>query len=178
MIAGSSIVPAGRRQVRRLVLSVGAALALTLLAFPATAGAAAPDLSRVRVTTFEAPAAFDCGDFVVDGSWNLQLQTTTFYDASGAAIRVRFHGEYQGTLTNESTGRSVVDRGSFIQLLDLVRGTEAYIGVLRHVTVAGAGAIWLDVGRGVSDADGNVIFEVGVKDYDAGLAALCAYLRG
>jgi hypothetical protein len=102
--------------------------------------------------------------------------STTYLDATGTPVRLVLKAEHQGTLTNASSGKSVIDRDSFAEHINLLDGTDAFIGVLRHITIPGLGALWLDVGRGVGDADGNVIFEAGVKDYAAGLGALCAYL--
>ncbi len=102
---------------------------------------------------------------------------TTYFDNAGNPVKVKLHLPFHGTLTNEANGKSVSADQVLIVFQDLEAGTETLVGVRFRVTFPGLGAILLDVGRVVFDAEGNVIFEAGPhqiihEDFEAFCAAL------
>ena len=92
------------------------------------------------------------------------VRVTTFFDKNGTPIRAQIKSDFVGVVTNPETGANVEDNAHQTIMLDLVEGTETYVGLTFSATVPGVGVVFHDVGRVVFDAAGNVIFEAGPHD--------------
>lgn len=136
---------------------------------PATESAAALTAASARTPTrrsFVEPFEFqvDCGTYAVVSSGELTATETTFYDQSGAPVRVQAHVTYRATITNTTTGKVLADNSSYNFRLDLVTGVAAVNGMVYNVRDFESGYRIKDIGRLVFDAEGNVTFEAGRHD--------------
>jgi len=106
------------------------------------------------------------------------LRIITFYDQAGTPIRVQVHLDYEGVVTNPTTGRSVKDPGHATRFFDLTTGAHGPVGLYYSTVVPGVGVVFHDVGRLVRDPDNNVIFEAGPHDvlHGGDVALFCAAL--
>ena len=158
------------------------AVAVALLALPVAVSAAPP-----LVETFHDEGSFTfagpCPNGVtLVGTFTEDARVTTFFDQAGTPVRAQITDNYVGVVTNPVTGESVENPSHQTIIVDLVEGTETYVGLLYSATVPGEGVVFHDVGRVVFDAAGNVIFEAGPHDVLATTgehqvrAAFCAAL--
>jgi hypothetical protein len=146
----------------RTVGALVALLALLALARPATA---APPV----VETFhdEASGAFQepCPNGVTLLFTRIEdVRVTTYFDQAGNPIRLKIKVDVDGEVTNPETGQSVENVAHTTIFEDLVAGTVVQVGLVFKATVPGVGVVLHDVGRVVSDAAGNLIFEAGPHD--------------
>jgi hypothetical protein len=77
----------------------------------------------------------------------------------GLAKRVQVEEDISGTLS--ANGRSVSQSSHTASIFNLVTGTETDVGIIIRVFLPDGGTLYLDRGRLVVDADGNVVFEAG-----------------
>jgi len=56
----------------------------------------------------------DCGDFLVDGVWDVSHRLTIYYDAAGTPIKDHEIVDFRGAFVNHDTGASVPDSGRSI----------------------------------------------------------------
>ena len=159
--------------MRRLILAV--ATVASALAVAATASATPPTTTEVSFHR-SLPNFLPCPSFFVHGEFDITRRTTTFYDDSGAAIRIVLHVNATGMLSNPLTGKSLPDSTHFTMTIDLVTGTRTFDGKMRVDTAPGEGVVFQEVGRVVFYPDGT-IFEAGPHDLlDGNLGPLCTYL--
>ena len=92
------------------------------------------------------------------------VRVTTFFDEAGNPVRLQGKVDAVMVVTNPATGESVRSPAHTTFFEDLVDGTVAQVGLVISATVPGVGVVFHDVGRIVSDAEGNLIFEAGPHD--------------
>jgi hypothetical protein len=157
-------------------LAITSVFAVLVLATGGIAGATTP------TTTHESfprpiPHYLACPGFWIDGEFQIDQTTTTFYAADGTAIKVVRHVRSDGTLSNPFTGKSIPDKGNFKVTVDLATGERTIDGNLNTATIPGGGMIYHAVGRLAFEPDG--VFEAGPHDdFDNDYGALCSYLAG
>lgn len=118
-------------------------------------------------STYEVPieATFSCGSFDVRVVGSAEVNEVLFLDATGAPSSVNLHIKRRVTLTNLSTGQSVVDRSDGNQRIDFTAGLLRASG--KYVIIQGD-TRFRDVGRMVVDlTTGEVLFQAGPKDTGA-----------
>src|SRR4051794_39879886 len=132
-----------RRPVRALGLLVAAAALLTL---PMVASATPPTVETFHtegVGIFAGP----CPNGVTLTAYNIEdVRITTFYDAQGNPVRVVTKVDDSGTVTNPVTGQTVENPAHYIDVIDLVSGTDYVAGLLYKATVPGVGVVFHDAG--------------------------------
>jgi hypothetical protein len=103
-----------------------------------------------------------CGFLIVE-VFDGTVRITTYVDDQGNPTRIRIAALFQGTLTNPATSESIRGQQELIIFLDLDEpAQETWAGLRFRAVFAGAGAVLLDAGRLVFDADtGEVFFEAG-----------------
>jgi hypothetical protein len=118
--------------------------------------------------TFDFPFAFefDCGSFTGLSSGRIFGHETFFFDKDGNPLPFHFHVQYQATITNTATGKTLADNSSYNGTLDLVTGVLEVNGRIYNVKDRENGIRIKDIGRIVFDAEGNIIFEAGRHDVD------------
>src|SRR5262245_18896534 len=144
------------RRRRIILLAVVAAT----FAFVSQADAARPFVGTFTFTDsfIDDGASAACGFPVTStatGSGSFQV----FFDQSGNPIRVLVEEHSSGTFS--ANGLSVNQTSHQVSIFDLVAGTEAQIGIVIRVSLPGGGMLYLDRGRLVLDANGNLVFEAG-----------------
>lgn len=119
----------------------------------------------------------DCGTFEIWDEFELNFEGALHLDESGNVVRVVEHIWGVDRLYNPANGASV--SGSFNQgeIVQPIEGEVAVNGIIFRISVPGAGAVFLDVGRFVFTFEGSLVFAAGQHDFFAGdLAGLCAEL--
>jgi hypothetical protein len=140
-----------RRLWTGLVMGV---LALTIV--PA-ARAMGPDIVETQLKVVE---VIGCSGYNVVAEWDVTRRVTTFYDSDGNPIRVHRHIQFEGTLTNSVTGKSLLDKGTFTLTSDLASGTLVVTGAQRHTIEHGRGIVIQGTGRQIL-VPGDLVFEAG-----------------
>jgi hypothetical protein len=164
---------------RGTVLFALCALAVALGA--SVAEAAAPvvvekqnELTRV-FAGLEDCLAYDYA-FTTTGRFAVTRSITDFTDNEGNVLRREMHIRFVGSETNDATGKSLPVDGVRHITFDFVNDTFTETGVLRHVTVPGAGIVLHESGRLVLAPD-EVLGIAGPHELFGGdLAAFCAAL--
>jgi hypothetical protein len=121
----------------------------------------------------------ECGGFTVAEHYDVRRTIVATYDDAGELLREDLNIKFDGSATNQSTGRSLPVDGTRHIVFDYVAGTFTETGVLRHVTVRGQGIVLHDSGKEVEDLDDESIryFAAGPKQLrDGDLDAFCAAL--
>jgi hypothetical protein len=121
---------------------------------------------------------WNCGAFKILDQYVLDFTERWFYDRAGTLIRIEEHVSGTDTLVNSLTGKSYTGRFANNVIVDPVTRLGANAGIIYRITVPGAGAIFLDVGRIVTDRFGTIIaFRAGPHQaVDGDFARLCAAL--
>jgi hypothetical protein len=162
------------RPVAALVLLV----VLTLGSSPMSAAAAQPEIVPFSET---GSGPIDCGSVVLTSFSEIAGMTTTYFDAAGAPIRLRFQETVDQTVTNPITGASISFTQSWVEQDDLLTGTRTISGRIMTGANTGTGVILQDAGRVVYDARGNVLSLNGNHEFlqapqNAIIATSCAAL--
>lgn len=168
------------RLLRHLVCRALGILLSGLLA-PASvpaASAGAPVFEGPFTDAGEAVLA-DCGGFLVLDRYALTFRVARHFDRHGTEVRVIEHFAGTETLVNSVTGAAYTSTLHSAALIDPRAHRAAFTGVTLRLTIPGAGAVLLDVGRVVVDREGNVHFEAGPHQFYGGgdFAGLCAALE-
>jgi hypothetical protein len=159
--------------MRKLVIV--AALAVAALVAAGTAGATPPTTTTVSLHR-SFPHYLACPGFWIDGEFNIQKTTTTYYDIQGNPLRTIAHVLTQGTLADPLTGTSVPDWGDFTVATDLATNTTTTVGITNIATSPDGTVLYQVLGLLVVRS-GAVVFEVGPHDdIDGTYGALCSYL--
>jgi hypothetical protein len=82
-----------------------------------------------------------------------------FFNDAGIPIRFNVEENVTGTLT--ANGLTVYTAGNFLGRFDLVDGTVTNAGINIRVSVPGGGTLYIDRGRLVFDANGDLVTESG-----------------
>jgi hypothetical protein len=142
---------------------VAAAFALSvgfLFAAAGPASAAPPEIGTFPLseTFVDEGASAACG-FPVTATITGTGRFQVFFDQSGNPVHVQVKENTSGTFS--ANGLSVSQTSHTLSIINLVTGTETDIGIIIHVSLPGGGTLYLDRGRLVVDANGNVVFEAG-----------------
>jgi hypothetical protein len=106
------------------------------------------------------------------------VRITTYFDAAGSPVRFVVEGLIVGRFTNSATGETFRDFGVFRLTFDPASGAlETVSGLTVRYQVRGRGLEFLEAGRKIFDASGNLVFTTGPKDLETlGLAGIAAVL--
>ena len=122
----------------------------------------------------------DCGDFLVDDRFELTFTLRLYSDKNGDLVKGVEQVSGTDTFINATTGKEIPTRFHNNVLIDFTTDPPlgANAGIVYKVTVPGAGAVFLDVGRIVTDQSGEIIaFEAGPHQFfDGDVDGLCAAL--
>jgi hypothetical protein len=142
-------LPRGRRIPSRVASLLAAGL-LVIAVAPTTSAADGP----IHVGPFENTGSFvgfncDGFDILIEGSGTDSF--TVWFDESGRVAKVLYRARYpHDTLTNTSTGKSIVVRAAFEETLEWTgegQFTKTITGFRYMVNEPGVGATIRDVGR-------------------------------
>ena len=106
---------------------------------------------------------------------------TDFYDSKANVTREVLHIRFDGTATNDLTGKTLPVTGVRHLVFDFEAGTFTETGVLRHVTVPGQGIVLHQSGRIVLPLEDDLgpLFVAGPHQLAEGdVAAFCTALAG
>jgi hypothetical protein len=150
---------------------------LLALGSPSLAAAARPVFEGPTHIEGTAPIA-SCGSFVILDQYSLNFTETQLTDKRGTVVKIVEQVYGTDTFTNSVTGKAYTGRYHNTVLIDPASGLGANSGIIFRLTVPGAGAVFLDVGRIVANQAGTVItFEAGPHQaFDGDIAGLCAAL--
>ena len=158
-------------------LTIVTSLAVLALAAAGTAGATAPTTVHQSFPR-SIPHYLQCPGFWIDGEFQIDRTTTTFYDQAGTAVRTVSHVRSEGTLSNPLTGKSIADTGDFKITFDLLAGERTTDGASSVATAPGLGVIYHSTGHLVFNPDGSISEGGPHDDIDGNYGALCSYLTG
>ena len=135
--------------------------ALLTLASVSPAFAASPEIEHFRVSGTDLHV-IDCGTFFVNFEFDFMVSVTTFFDQAGTPIQFKEQLVFNGQFTNETTGRTLLERDRNTLFVDLQSGTPTVVGLPFKLFIPGAGIVIRDVGKVVLDpATGEVLFQGG-----------------
>jgi hypothetical protein len=122
----------------------------------------------------------DCGTFMVHDRFELTYTLRLRFDKEGNLVKGVEQVSGTDTFINATTGKEIAAPFHNNVLIDFTSDPPlgATAGVIYKVTVPGAGAVFLDVGRIVTDQSGEIIaFQAGPHQFfDGEVDALCAAL--
>jgi hypothetical protein len=148
--------------MRKLRIFAIAFAALGLGLFGAAPAVADPPTTTIVIFDDLTIKDRTCGFLIVE-VFDGTLRITTFVDDQGNPTRIRIAALFQGTLTNPETGESIGGQQELVIFLDVEQPTqETWAGLRFRAVFPGAGAVLLDAGRLVFDAEtGEIFFEAG-----------------
>jgi hypothetical protein len=148
--------------MRKLRIFAVAFAALGLGLFGAAPAVADPPTTTIVIFDDLTIKDRTCGFLIVE-VFDGTLRITTFVDDQGNPTRIRIAALFQGTLTNPETGESIGGQQELVIFLDVEQPTqETWAGLRFRAVFPGAGAVLLDAGRLVFDAEtGEIFFEAG-----------------
>ena len=119
----------------------------------------------------------DCGTFTIhETSFSDRVDVITYFNDAGEPVRARVHVEFQGVLTNLSTGKTLRDHASFSDAFDFIDGTLTETGVAFHYKIPHQGLV-ADNGRIIFGPNNEVLFAAGSHDVvEQGFTAICPLL--
>ena len=142
------------------------------------AAAAHPPLHEVFLNDPDlALGDIDCGTFTIrETSFSDRVDVITYFNDAGEPVRARMHVEFQGVLTNLSTGKTLRDHASFSDAFDFIGGTLTETGVSFHYKIPHQGLV-ADNGRIIFGPNNEVLFAAGSHDVvEQGFTAICPLL--
>lgn len=89
----------------------------------------------------------DCGSFDVYEDVVVDWDITTFFDADGNPVTVKFHGDWSGTFFSPETGKSLAYDTPFNAFFNLETNELTFTGVNIVITLRQEGLVYLDAGR-------------------------------
>src|SRR5687767_2970534 len=105
----------------------------------------------------------DCGSFQVLDVYELNYISKLYFDKEGNLVKIVEQVWGTDTFVNSVTGKAYPM--SFHNTVVVHPPRAAITGIGYHLTIPGAGAVFLDVGRIVRDRQGNVYFEAGPHQF-------------
>ena len=163
----------GPRRFGRLLALLAFVSILALVASPASARAPQREVFRFSGSVVVA----DCGGGVTLTETFTDVNTfITFFDASGNPVRVDFHQNFDGVITNSASGNTYRDPGHVTIVFDVVDGSVTFRGEFFAIVAPGVGIVIQDTGTLTFDADGNIIFQAGPHEFFTGTADFCSIL--
>lgn len=160
--------------MRRIVLSLTAALLIAAAAAPAASAAANREVvEKASVATLHFEGLDACladYGFTYTGDYVRTRTTTLWFDADGNLVKEVLNIHFDGTETNDSDPTKwLTVNGERRLVFDYVAGTFTETGALRHVTARGQGIVLQQVGKVVREIDFSAdLFVGGPHDMDAG----------
>jgi hypothetical protein len=122
----------------------------------------------------------DCGEFMVDDRFELTFTLRLLSDKHGNLVRGVETVSGTDTFINATSGKEIAAPFHNHVLIDFTTDPPlgSNTGVIYKVTVPGAGAVFLDVGRIVTNQAGDIIdFRAGPHQaFDGDFGGLCAAL--
>ena len=181
------------KTIAYVIFSIGTLLAVAAIAGPpvlpplnppppsfetctATGSGAICRGSRVD-TVADVPVGFVCGtadnpiELLLSGTDSFRF--TRYYNTAGNFARRFTREDFQGIIFNPVTGLSatVTQNATFTDLFavpgDLSTSSTQLTGAFLKISLPGSGVLFLDAGRTILDAEGNVISESGHHDFGA-----------
>ena len=148
-----------------------------ILSAPLSAIALPPQSEQLVDVGLAVIPSIDCGSFLLTFDMESEkARITTFFDASGNAIRMRVRWTYHGTLTNSLTGLTLRDQTALNSTTDLSANTTTIVGVGFHYAIPGKGLIFVEAGKLIVGPDGSILFQAGQHDAVPGFDLLCEAL--
>jgi hypothetical protein len=119
----------------------------------------------------------DCGTFTIhETSFSDRVDVITYFNDAGDPVRARLHVEFQGVITNLSTGKTLRDHAAFSDAFDFIDGTLTETGVSFHYKIPHQGLV-ADNGRIIFGPNNEVLFAAGSHDViEQGFTAICPLL--
>ena len=121
---------------------------------------------------------FDCGSFTILVKSELDFTLRRFFDADGTLVKIVETVSGVDTFINSVTRKEIAAPFHNTVHIDFDPPPRrvANMGIIFKVTVPGAGAVFLDIGRIVFQA-GEIVFQAGPHQFfDGDFDALCAAL--
>jgi len=123
----------------------------------------------------------DCG-FLIHWVISGEFHENDFYDSAGVltkAVVTQGHGAIEVTATAKGVTLGGTAPQNYVYIAtynpDDSIATQSFLGVFLQITVPGEGTVLAEVGRYVTDGDGNVLFNAGPKqDSTLDTAEFCA----
>jgi hypothetical protein len=116
----------------------------------------------------------NCG-FTVTETDTTSGRFELFFDNTGTPIRYQVEEHYTGFFS--ANGLTVNTAGAGVGIFNLATGGETNAGIDIRVSLPGGGILYIDRGRLVFDANGNLVFEAGSHPSLHGdIPGLCAAL--
>jgi hypothetical protein len=109
----------------------------------------------VSMTT---PGTVDCGTFHYQFTDILDGAGTAYFDSAGNPIRMVIHWDHHPSDTNPVTGLTLHEHGHYSKRIDFLAGTDIITGNQEIMNRPRTGVVVQDVGKVVTDADGNMVF--------------------
>jgi hypothetical protein len=164
---------------RAFMLAALLLTSLVAIALSATPAAGTPP----QVVIFKDQGFFGLSDVSCDGFELLytllgeRVTEITHFDDAGNPVRVRDTFVVEGRFTNSVTGETFRDHAAGLFEIDLTTGVTSVAGLQFNYHSTGEGLLFLDAGRRIQDADGNLLFVAGPTDFEGGgIDAICAAL--
>jgi hypothetical protein len=161
--------------MRRILLLITVAAMVATMAASAAASKPVVEEGHDEGTVVLA----ECGDFQVLDRFVLDFTARLIFDKSGRLVKIVEQISGTDTFINSKTGKEIPTT-TFHNSVIVDPETElgANNGVIFRVTVPGSGAVFLDVGRIVTNQAGTeVTFQAGPHQFfDGDLAGLCEAL--
>jgi hypothetical protein len=148
----------------RSIAVAGAVAVMGVFVSASPAGASAPATERFTVS-FTTPGTVDCGTFQDQFTDFLDGRGTAYFDAADNLIKIVIHWEHHSNDTNSVTGLTLHEHGHYTERIDLLAGTDTVTGNEEIMNRPGTGVVVQDVGKVVTDADGNVVFFAGGRKH-------------
>jgi hypothetical protein len=163
--------------MRRLALLL-AVLALPLVLAPSAVAATPPEIFPVLVIEDTFVDEELCG-FPVTVSFRFEERHIHFLDEEGNVVREFSAIQFEATLTNEATGKTVIEREAFRVSFDPATGEATFTGLPIHFFAPAVGQIVRDAGL-VTFSEAGIVVIHGphpfLTDTEASIAALCGVL--
>jgi hypothetical protein len=159
--------------MRRISIAMATGLLLASMAAVPTAAATRIVIEHRSV----APLLFEGIDscladygFTYTGEYTRTRSITAWVDEAGNTLREVWNVHFDGVETNDADPtKSLAISGERRLVFDFTANTFTETGALRHVTVAGEGAVLLQVGRSQVPLEGDdFVFEAGPHQMNAG----------
>jgi hypothetical protein len=148
----------------RNMAMAGAVAVMGVFVLSSPAGASAPASERFTVSS-TTPGITDCGTFQDQFTDFLDGKGTTYFGSAGNPIKLVIHWEHHSNDTNSVTGLTLHEHGHYTERIDLLSGTDTITGNEEIMNRPGTGVVVQDVGKVVTDADGNVVFFAGGRKH-------------
>ena len=161
------------RSLRLLALALGMLLVLA----PPVSAAGAPIVIGPEHEEGEGFIT-SCGDFDIVDHFSVDFTLRLFFDRDGNRIRGVESVQGTDTFVNSETGASISGRFANTVLIDFESGLGANAGIVFKLIVPGAGPVFMEIGRVVSNRDGSIVtFQAGPRQFsDGDFGAVCAAL--